>query len=440
MKLRNRMKKLGGQTAVAVLLLTLGPGLELLGRADEKTRAPAGTCTTATATILRREKPQAKWQIVKEKETLHSGDMLLGLPGARLTSKDGAVEVRLMADLFSPLPVLEPAVVLHDSSSHDLDLKLDRGRIDLINLKKKGEARVRVEVQGTPFELTLNEPQARIVLEMCGCWPAGVPFTRTPGPKDKPFAQLLFLVTRGTVDLKHGGSQFALHAPPGPAQMMWDNVSGLDSTPERVDKVPGWAGPNRDPAQQAKLEKIQEMVRKLSEEAASKPLDTVIDGFLQSDDPAYRRAAVIVLGAMDDLQGLSRVLSETKHPDVWDNAILVFRHWIGRGPGQDQVLYKALVETRHYTPVQAETVLQFLHSFSDADKARPELYEMLIDYLDNEKLGIRGLAHWHLIRLVPAGKKIPYDPLAPKEERQKAREQWKQLVPAGKLPPKEKGK
>lgn len=79
--------------------------------------------------------------------------------------------------------------------------------------------------------------------------------------------------------------------------------------------------------------------------------------------------------------------------------------------------------------------MNLLHSFSDADLALPETYETLIAYLDNEDLAIRGLAYWHLYRLVPVGQKIGYNPQAPKAERQQTIQEWQKLIPKGKLPP-----
>ncbi len=108
-------------------------------------------------------------------------------------------------------------------------------------------------------------------------------------------------------------------------------------------------------------------------------------------------------------------------------------------PGQDQKLYRGLIEKRGYKPAEAASVLQLLHSFDDDELAHPELYEVLINYLGNDKLALRGLAHWHLIRLVPAGKKIAYDPHAAKEQRDRAIQEWRKLIPSGKLPPADDG-
>jgi hypothetical protein len=144
------------------------------------------------------------------------------------------------------------------------------------------------------------------------------------------------------------------------------------------------------------------------------------------------------MGAMDNLRGLAMVLAASKHPDTWDHGVRALRHWIGRGPGQDQKLYDALIKEGKFSELEAETVLQLLHSFGEDQLTKPELYEVLIDFLEHDRLAIRGLAHWHLYRLVPDGRKIEYNPIAPKEDRHQAVEQWRKLVPPGKLPPEPK--
>jgi hypothetical protein len=79
-------------------------------------------------------------------------------------------------------------------------------------------------------------------------------------------------------------------------------------------------------------------------------------------------------------------------------------------------------------------VLQLLHSYGDEELSRPETYEVLIDYLKSDRLAIRGLAYWHLVRIVPSGRSIGYNPLDPKEKRDEAAAKWRELIPAGKLP------
>lgn len=142
------------------------------------------------------------------------------------------------------------------------------------------------------------------------------------------------------------------------------------------------------------------------------------------------------MGALDQLPQLGEAMRNAKHLDVWDNGVLALRHWIGRGPGQDLKLYQGLIDSKRYTPAQAATVLNLLHSFGEDDLAHPETYEALLKYMENDNLAIRGLAYWHLSRLVPAGKKFGFNPMAPKEEREKALKEWHNLIPEGKMPPK----
>ena len=108
---------------------------------------------------------------------------------------------------------------------------------------------------------------------------------------------------------------------------------------------------------------------------------------------------------------------------------------MGRGPGQDQILYDGLIQVGKHKPVHAETIMQLLHGFGDADLAHAETYQTLIDFLDHDLLGIRALAYWHLSRLVPSGRELGYNPLDAKDARAAAIKKWRDLVPAGKVPP-----
>jgi len=212
----------------------------------------------------------------------------------------------------------------------------------------------------------------------------------------------------------------------------WDNVAGQDESPEHLDRLPAWAGPQdeENPVVKMKLAALQ----RFRQAVLKKPIKEVLEEYVVSEEPSNRRLAVILMGALDDIPNLGAAMRETKHTDVWENGVLALRHWIGRGPGQDQIIYKALIDSGRYKPVQAETVLQLLHSYGDDELARPEIYQTLIDYLDHDLLGIRGLAYWHLSRLVPAGRTLAYNPLGSKEEREAAIQKWRKLVPPGTVP------
>lgn len=389
---------------------------------------------------------QESWEVVPEKGPVYSGDLVLGVSGARIDSADHGVMLRMRTDFDSPLPVLEPAVVLHPAKDVSLDFTLDRGRVDLRNMKEEGPAKIKMHAWNETWDITLNTRDSIVAVELLGRWPAGSKFTTTPGPKDVPSAHLLFLVLQGEVEVALAGTHHLLHAPPGPAMLGWNNFAGKDPAPEHLDKLPTWSSPRTDPAARAEFEKRLKVRDKMVEGFATKTPGEVMDMLAASDDPLERKIGVVLMGAFDDLPRLGKLLNTDTRPDVWDNGVRVLRHWLGRCPGQDQKLYKGLTETKGFTPVQAETLIEFLHGFSDDELHDPATYQMLINFLAGDKLAIRGLAHWHLIRLVPGGVKIPFNPLAPKEAREKARDAWKKLVPPGDLPkaesekPKEDGK
>ena len=404
-------------------------------KAPSTARHPAARCISTTAAMVRREAPVEPWHVVHKDETLYSNDLLVGTTGASLDSTNGAVHLSFRTDLTgqSPYPIIEAAVVLHQQAGLDLDFTLERGRVDLQNRKAQGAATARVHVRNESWDLVLAEPGAAIALELYGRWPRGVAFTREATPKEVPTADLVFLVLIGNVTLKHERYEYALKAPPGPAFIEWDSVTGEDETPHFLKKPPPWADARFNDSPEVKERKARaERFRHL---AVSQSLDAAIQEMLNSSDPGDRRLAVFAMGALDNIEGLGKALREAKHPDVWDNGVLALRHWIGRGPGQDQHLYKALIEKAKFSPVDAETVLQLLHSYGDNELARPETYETLIDYLDHDKLAVRGLAYWHLSRLVPVGKDLGYNPQDSKEARAVAIKRWQKLVPAGQLPP-----
>ncbi len=406
----------------------------LTGAAAE--RSPAAVSLSAKGMILRREEPKAPWQLVADKEELQTGDLILGLPGAAIQSRDGAVQLRMLADFHSPLPVLEPAIVLHEARDVDLDFTLERGRVDVTAQKEKDPTRVRVQVWGHTWEATLHGNGARLAMELLGRWPAGSRFHHASGSPSEPVARLIFLVVHGDVDLKHDGITQALSAPPGPALLGWNSITGADATPMRLDKLPAWAQPAEDPASQEELQKRIALRDRLATALAEHPLGEVIDHLAASEDPQQRRIGVILAAAVDDLPHLGHILTHGKHADTWDFAVVALRHWLGRGPGQDRKLYEGLTSTRGFTPVQAEALIDMLHGFSPEDRSRPELYQLLINYLASDKLGLRGLAHWHLVRLVPVpeGESIPFNPQATPQERKEEQAKWRKLVPPGELP------
>src|SRR5438067_6149709 len=165
---------MSGRFLSAALMLAL----PLSGLADNPKRVAAGKLVSDTATVLARKPSDVVWDwtpVAKDAEVF-SEDQLIGLPDAAVASLNGAVRLNLHTDLSnrSPFPIIETAVRLNPPDKDaDLDLWLDRGRIDLTNLKKDGPAHVRVRLRSRGWDLTLQRPGTRLATEIYGRRPHG---------------------------------------------------------------------------------------------------------------------------------------------------------------------------------------------------------------------------------------------------------------------------
>jgi hypothetical protein len=422
--LMNSCRRGRGALALALLLLAGASGAA----------APVATIVAGDEppAIMCRPGPDGAWKLASGKEAFSAGSQVLGGMGATILSADGAVEARFVGNIarLSPFPILESTIILNEAKDCDFAFTMERGRIDLINHKKEGEAKIKVTVRDRTAELTLMEPGARAVIEMYGRWPKGVRFTKTPKDTDVPPMALVLIAVKGEVRLKGKEHVFSLKAPPGPALLLVDSLGDESPQVHHLDKVPEWV----DAGDAALAAKLKAGLKVFREQAAKSSIGEALLQLALSDDEDLRRLAVILLGALDDLEHFAIAMTKSTHPDVRENGIVVLRHWIGRAPGQDLKLYQALIDKAKYKPAEAETALQLLHSFSDADLNKPHTYESLIALLESDRPLLRSLAHWHLVRLVPSGKSIDFNVSAPKEEREKAVAAWRKLVPEGTLP------
>jgi hypothetical protein len=425
--------------AGCLLFLLLAQPLGAQPPAAPAVRTPVAKVTSPAATFAARPAADKPFEVLPTGAELRTGDLLVAMPGAALESKDGAVSVKSFADYDnrSPLPILETAVVLTPpEKDEDFAFTLDRGRVDVTNQKARGAVVVGVRFADQKWVIKLEEPGSRAALELSGRWPAGARFTpaepKPPAKPAAPIASFVLLVLNGSVQVTSGGTTLGMRAPPGPAMLTWDSVEGAVAQPMKLTALPEWADPTVQPSARAK--KVAEVVEKFRAARAEKP-DAALKQFLESTDPIEQRVALVTLGAQDDLVTLGESLAAAKTLEEWDFGITVARHWLGRGPGQDQKLYQRLMAARGYSAAQAQIVMQLLFGFSAAQLKLPETYQVLIDYLAHEKSGIRNLAAWHLVRLVPQGRDIPYKPNGTVAEAVKSQEAWKKLVPSGELPP-----
>ena len=387
--------------------------------------------------LLHRQGQNNAWHLLAPGAEVYSEDLIVALPAGIIDSKSRNVRLTLLSDLArtSPYPVLESAVVLHQTDL-DLDFTLERGRVDIANTQKGAESKIRIRFQKQIWDLTLSD-KAKVAFELYGRWPAGLHFNKTPKPDEEPTLDVVLIVKEGKVTLKTADKEFKMAQPPDEAYFHWDSVPPFEDAPKKLKELPKWVTPaGRLPAFTGDILSLVNAVKAVAGRSKEKPtsVEDALATLLASDSEAARRIAIYGLGALDDLPRLIDTLSTNKAPEVRDVTVIALRHWIGRGPGQDQKLYEALVK-KGYSEKNATRVMQLLHSFGNVAKASPATYETLIEFLTHENAAVRQLAHWHLVRLAPTAK-IAYDPLGSSEELKAAQAKWKELIPAGKLPPK----
>lgn len=406
--------------ALAGLLAALSPAS---GQDDG-----AGRCVEVKGALLSRT--GGGWKALKAGENVPSGVELVALFEADLESANKAVAIKLLADVgdFGPLPVLDTSARLLLSKSADAAIALDHGVVVLTNQKENGAANVVVKIRGEDVHVTLKSPGTKIGIELYGRHSAGAGSLL----KDEPTALAYMLVGKGEATIAAKGESKSLSAPPGPAMLHWDSVS-RECEVITLEKFP----PEliRDEKQKARFARMCAA----AEAMAIKNPVAVAAGLVHDEDALTRRVGVTALAAIDDVPHLLAALNDAKHQDVREQAILVLRSWMGNSSGQLKALRVSMLKQK-YTLPQMKITMQLLVGFSDEERARPVVYELLIHSLDNKNVGVRALAHWHLVRLAPAGRDIAFDAGASEEDRQTAIERWRKLIPPGELPPRLKDK
>ncbi|WP_162657678.1 hypothetical protein [Tuwongella immobilis] len=417
----------------ATLLAT--SGAIIAAESPAESTKPA-RCVSKSGTMIAQERTDRPWRSIEQGKEVPEKESIVALPEASLDSGDGAIRVTALADYEgkSPYPILETAFTLYTPTGESIDLELDRGRIDLLNIRKNGPATAEIRFADEEWRVTLEEPNSQVSIERFGRWQSGARFAIKPTATDQPDVFVILIVRSGAISLETKRHRYRMTAPPGPALLQWDSVSKMDAFPQRLDKLPEWAISDEKPsATTLTYRKALEQFRQIRLE---KGISEAVDAFYTSGDPIRERIALVSMGAMDDLPRIGAALSESRSAGIWDFGVVVARHWIGRGPGADQELYQFLLNNRGFSVAHARTLMELLHGFSETTIHEPGCYELLIELLKHERPAIRNLAGWHLHRLVPdLREKIPFKPNASPEESRRTYEAWKAAIPAGSVPP-----
>lgn len=380
---------------------------------------------------------------VRPGESVYSRDLLVALPGFQADIVPASKGVKLT--LFGNLPemsdshVLESAVVLHDTSHYDIDFTHLRGRIILTNTKEKGEAKAWLRTDTVGVQFTLAAPGDQVAVEIYGRWAPGMPFSLRRSDDNEPIILWDVYALKGRLDIKAGPNEWRMAEPPGRAHFHGDSLHGpARSGPQIIKELPAWA--DAKAAKSPILKRVAAVVAayaKAIDERETKEVPGALLKLAAGDKDSeragiLRRLVVFAMAATDNVDRVAELLGASKDDTIRKTAVIALRHWIGAREGRDEKLYHTLIDHVGYSKAEAETLLQLLHSPFAPEQA--ETYETLIAYLRHRKQAVRELAHWHLVRLAPIGRKIPFDASADAAVREKAVEEWKKLVPPGELP------
>ena len=142
--------------------------------------------------------------------------------------------------------------MLGEGKGFDLDLMLDRGRLELGNAKRAGSALVRVRFWDQSWKILLDSPgHARRRRDL---WALAIRYAFRPADSNGnrarpavPVASLALIVLQGTASVDVGGVTLSLKAPPGPAELTWNSLTGTRPQPLKREKLPDWANPELPP-------------------------------------------------------------------------------------------------------------------------------------------------------------------------------------------------
>jgi hypothetical protein len=395
------------------------------------------------------------WRRLKPGSHVWTSDRLVSLPGyASDVRLDNGVRLTLRGHLreFSDPRepamdyLLESAVVLHKpAKDFDADLTLDRGRLFVSSHKETSPATVRLRFgrdDSEVWDLNLQEPGTEIVVDLLKHYTRDVNYRDGEDPR----TELVLVVLRGTasvrIDFYHHSN---LKAPQGGGAMfLWNNKGAGAQGPIPIDKLPPFVFSKAPPT----TKEAQVMVVALKELSAKmvdkKPPSVALGEFQESDRLPHRVLAIYSYCGLDEVRKLIDTLGDEdpEHRIERDTAIFTLRRWISRDAGQSNLLYDKknktglLLAGQKYRPSEAETLALLLHDFNDEARKTVETFQTLADWMAHEKVAIAELAYWQLRHLALGAVKLPpFNAALPREQREKAADEVRKLIDAGKLPP-----
>jgi hypothetical protein len=374
------------------------------------------------------------WAPLRPDAQVYTAQTLLSLPGYRSEIiLDSGVQLTLWGNVpqlcgFPPL-LLESTVMLNaPEKGIDLDVTLERGRIKLASRKESGPAHVRLRFLREVWDVTLPDATSEVCAEL---WTALLP--ADPGAKRKTLPLSLGIFIKGSAVLRTARSPERQELKDR-SRVSWINAAGAPLFRAEMPELPGWWSKPPD----VREDRVADVMISLEDwagrlEKTGEVVETIQTAIAAEKDPTFRELGMFFLASLDAAPYLVNHLEDGRHARVRRAAAHGLRAWLCHGTGRDAELMR-LLQVRVNSAPRATLTFRLLHPLGEEERKRPDTYQQLIAHLDDEGLAVRELASWHLEELVPGGEKIPYNPAEPVEKRRAAVEEWKKVLPPGKLP------
>lgn len=388
--------------------------------------------------------PGGTWVRIPPEEKLTGASYLVSLPALQSELRmNSGIKLLLWGNVpeLTPVPALECRLTLFSPpAGADADFALDRGRVYISTTNAGKPAVIWVRIAGQAWELTLPDEKAEVLIQATASY-AGGRFPAESEPIRPPVTTATIGAVKGTARLRIASSETALTAPPGPAEVTWNStvpptafeLGFLKDLPPFWSKQPPTGGIGRERAAD-----IDAAARRLGPKLGekNKAIELVLAELSQDRDRGSRTLAVYGLAALDMLPQLLEALDEAAARDIRAAAMAALQHWVCRGPENAPRLYEHLVKRKGFSAKQAETAIQLLFAFSEAELRDPATYVRLLAAMEDDKLALRALAYWRLETLDPDGAaRIRYDPADNADARDRALQEWRRRLGDGKIPP-----
>lgn len=402
-------------------------------------RKAVGKLETKEMLLLQRPKDSDAWErVVPGKETF-STDTLMALPGNRCEIKlDSGVKLMLWGNLpqYNTVPILDLIMesrvsLFAPAEGFDGDFALECGRVFIsaspAKFKKDAPPKVRIRFKEEVWDVTLLDPDTEVCIDLIGFYPEGAPFSKEAGGPS-PITEFYLGLLKGRAELRVKFKVFPMLQ--APTRVDWDSATAEVGNPQRIQpkQMEWWnkAIPDYEGSKQMQAA-VASFVNRLSKPDSTRIEVIFFSAMEDAMEQLNRRVySIYCLQALDAMTYLADAINDD-HPAIRSIGIRAMQHWCSLAPDRDLKFYKLLIDKKSYTPLQALTVMQLTHRFSQEDQKNPATIAALFVALHHEKVAVRELAYQHLAGLDPEGAREvgPYDVAAEKKVVDAIEQKWK---------------